>query len=80
LIVINQFDLVGSRESDIYSLNVMENTNKLPGMVAVLNEPSSSFAQLLQSIVPENCQPNLVWCCIPIHYPWELVSLPWIGT
>jgi hypothetical protein len=80
LIVIDQFDLVGSIGSDIHTLNVTKNTNELPGMLAVLNVPTGSFTELLQSVVPENRQPTLVWCCITMHHPWELASLPRIGT
>ena len=80
LIVINQFPLVDSIGSDIHTLNVTKNTDKLPGMVAVVNVLTSSFAELLESVVVENCQPTLVRCCIPMHHPWELASLHGIGT
>ena len=79
LIVIDQ-SLVGSIGSDIHTLNVTKNTDELRGMVAGLNVPTSSFAEILQSVVPENRQSTLVWCCIPMHHLWELASLPQIGT
>ena len=36
LIIVDQFDLVGSIESDIQALNVMENTNEWPGVLVIL--------------------------------------------
>ena len=60
LIVIDQFDLVGSIRSDIDTLNVTKNTNELPRVLAILNVPTGSLAKLLQSVVPENRQPTLV--------------------
>lgn len=67
LIVIDQFDLVSSIGSDIHSLNVTNNNDELLGMATVLNVPTSRFAELLQTVVPENGQPTLVLCCIRTH-------------
>ena len=47
LIIVDQFDLVGSIVSDIQALNVTENTNELPGVLTVLYVPTGSFAELL---------------------------------
>jgi len=80
LIVVQQFHLVGGIGSDILPLNVTKNTNQLPGVLAVLYIPTGSFAKLLQSVVPKDHQPTLVWSCIAMHNPWELASLPSNGT
>ena len=76
LIVIDQFDLVGGIGSDIHALNITKNTNELPGVLAILYVPTGSFTELLQSVVPEDRQPTLVWSCIAMHNPWELASQP----
>ena len=47
LIIVDQFDLVSSIGSGIQALNVTENTNELPGVLAVLYLPTGSFAELL---------------------------------
>jgi len=54
LIVINQFDLVCGIESDIHALNVMKNTNELPGVLAVIYIPTGRFAELLKSVGPNH--------------------------
>ena len=45
--IVDQFDLVGSIGSDIQALDVTENTNELPGVLALLYVPTGSFAELL---------------------------------
>ena len=80
LIVIDQFDLVGSIGGDLRTMNVTKNKDEKLGMVAVFKVPTSSFAELQQIVVLENRQPTVVWCCIPMHHLWELVSQPRIGT
>jgi len=65
--VIDHCDLDGSIGSNICLLNFTKNTDELPGRFAVLNVLTSSFLEHLQSLVLENHQPTLVWCCIPIH-------------
>ena len=47
LIIIDQFDLVGGVGGDILALNVTENTNELPGVLALLTVTIGSFAELL---------------------------------
>ena len=47
LIIVDKFDLVGGIGSDIKALNVMENTNKLAGVLVILTVPTGSFAELL---------------------------------
>ena len=44
---IDQFDLVGGVGGDILALNVTENTNELPGVLALLTVMIRSFAELL---------------------------------
>jgi len=80
LIVIDPFDLVGSIGSDIHSLNVTNNTDDLLGMATVLNVPTSSFAELLQSVVLEHRQPTLVLCCMRTHQLWEVASQLRMGS
>jgi len=80
LIVVDQFDLVGGIRSDIDALNVMKNPKELPGVLAVLYLLTGSFTKLLQSIVPKDRQPTLVWSCIAMQNPWERASLPSNGT
>ena len=47
LIIVDQFDLVGSIGSDIQALKVMENTNELAGVLVILTVLTGSFAELL---------------------------------
>ena len=47
LIIIDQFDLVGGIGGDILALNVTENANELPGVLALLTVTICSFAELL---------------------------------
>ena len=47
LIIIDQFDLVGSIGSNIQALNGMENTNEPLGVLVILTVPTGSFAELL---------------------------------
>jgi len=69
LIVVNHFDLVGSIGSDIHALNVTKNTNELLGVLAFLHVWTGSFAELLQSVVPKDRQPTLVWSGLTMHNP-----------
>jgi len=80
LIVVDQFDLVGGITSVIHPFNVTQNTHQLPWVIAVLYVPTGSFAELLQSVVPKDYKPTVVWSCIAMHNPWELVSLASNGT
>ena len=47
LIIVDSLYLVGSIWGDIQALNVTENANELPGVLAVLYLPTGSFAELL---------------------------------
>ena len=75
LTIVNQFHLVSCIGIDIHALNLRKNPNELPGVLAILNVPTASFAQLLQSVVPKDYQPTLVWSCIAMYNLWELASL-----
>jgi len=69
LIVSHLLDLVAIIGSAIHTLNVRNNTNDRPAMVAALHVPRSSFAELLPSVGSGITKPTLVWCCIPMHHP-----------
>ena len=47
LIIVDQFDLVGSIGSNIQALNVMENTNELAGVLVILTVLTGSLAELV---------------------------------
>jgi len=63
LIIIEQVDLVGGIESGIPGLNLTEDTNKLPGVLSILDLLTGRFAELLYGVVPENRQLDLVGVC-----------------
>ena len=46
LIIVDQFDLVGRIGSYIQALNVMQNMNKLAGVLLILTVPIGSFPDL----------------------------------
>ena len=79
MIIVDQFDLGGGIGSDIHALNVMENTNKLVGVLVILTVPTGSFAELLYGVVLENRQPGLVWRGIATNHPGEPPGLSRLG-
>ena len=47
VIIVDQFDLVGGLRSGISTLNIMENTNELAGVLVILTVQTGSFAKPL---------------------------------
>ena len=60
LIIVDQFDLIGGIGGDIHSTNITKYPNKLPGVFFSLKVPTSNLIELLQSVIPENCQLTLI--------------------